>query len=126
MRATSFPEYAHAIQEILDSLIATGEVTLTTLQIDQRSSLRGHIAGVLRFEDSSELHFRLFVDTSRTSPRLMYAYHYQAIDKALIFRYDNAAHRPKLPQPEHKHTPSGVETSHAPRLEQVIALILKG
>ena len=91
MRATSFPEYAHAIQEILDSLIATGEVTLTTLQIDQRSSLRGHIAGVLRFEDSSELHFRLFVDTSRTSPRLMYAYHYQAIDKALIFRYDNAA-----------------------------------
>jgi len=76
---------------LIHPLIATGEVTLTTLQIDQRSSLRGHIAGVLRFEDSSELHFREFVDTSRSSPRLMYAYHYQGIDKALIFRYDNAA-----------------------------------
>ena len=91
MRATNFPDYAQAIEEIVDALIATGEVTVTTLQIDQRSSLLGHIAGILQFEDGSELHFREFVDTSRSSPRLMYAYHYQGIDKALIFRYDNAA-----------------------------------
>ena len=64
---------------------------MVSLKIDQRSSLRGHISGLLRIDDGSELHFREFVDTSRSSPRLSYAYHYQAVDKALIFRYDNAA-----------------------------------
>ena len=39
----------------------------------------------------------------------MYAYHYQDVDYSLIFRYDNAAHRPARSQPEHKHTPSGIE-----------------
>jgi len=35
----------------------------------------------------------------RSSPRLSYAYHYQAVDKALIFRYDNAASAYVMPLP---------------------------
>ena len=56
----------------------------------------------------------------------MYAYHYQDANRDLISRYDNAAHRPPLPQAEHKHTPSGVEISSAPTLTQVADEILKG
>jgi hypothetical protein len=37
----------------------------------------------------------------------MYAYHYQDVERNLIFRYDNAAHRLALPYPAHKHTQSG-------------------
>jgi len=65
MLATNFPEYAREIQDILDASIAAGEAVLFSIQVDQRSSLRGFIAGLLQFNDASELHFREFVDTSR-------------------------------------------------------------
>ncbi len=120
MPVTNFPEYAREIDAVLSSLIATGEATLMDIRIDQRSSLRGFIAGMLKFNDGSELHFREFVGTSRTKPRLMYAYHYQGVNGEPIFRYDNAAHRPRLPQVEHKHTGSGIASSHTPTLAQVI------
>lgn len=126
MPATTFPEYARRIEDVLDAAVATGEATLVSIQIDQRSSLRGFIAGLLQFNDASELHFREFVDISRPEPRLMYAYHYQDVHKDLIFRYDNAAHRPRLPQEEHKHTSAGAEVSPAPTLAQVMDEILKG
>ena len=126
MPATNFPEYASNIENLLNGIVATGEAISVDIRIDQRSSLRGLIIGLLRFDNDSELHFREFVDTSLAEPKLMYAYHYQDANKALIFRYDNAIHRPALPQAEHKHTPAGVEVSSAPTLAEVIDAILKG
>ncbi len=105
-------------------MITTGEAVLLTLQIDQRSAIQGFISGSLQFHDGSELHFPEFVDTSRDKPKIMYVYHYQDANHNLIFRYDNAAHRPALPQPEHKHTQSGIEVSPAPTLVEVLDQIL--
>jgi len=83
MPATNFPEYAREIEDVLDAAVTAGEATLVSVQIDQRSSLRGFIAGLLQFNDGSELHFREFVDTSLSDPRLMYAYHYQDAKRGL-------------------------------------------
>lgn len=94
MPVTSFHEYARAIQEVLGAAVATGEATTVTLEIDERSSLRGFLGGLLRFSNGHELHFREFVDLTREEPRLTYAYHYQSAGRFLIFRYDNASHRP--------------------------------
>jgi hypothetical protein len=126
MPATNFLEYAREIEDALGAAVTAGEATLVSVQIDQRSSLRGFIAGLLQFNDGSELHFREFVDTSLSDPRLMYAYHYQDANKALIFRYDNAAHRPPLPQAEHKHTSASVRVFPALTLGRVVDEILKG
>lgn len=126
MPATSFLEYAKEIEELLNSVVAAGEAVLVDIQIDQRSSFRGFIKGLLEFSDASELYIREFVDTTQPEPRLMYAYHYQDKNSALIFRYDNATHRPVLPQMEHKHTPAGVEVSSAPTLAQVVDSIQRG
>jgi len=125
MPVITFPEYARTIQDVLDAVVATGEANVVNVRKDQRSFLRGFIAGMLHFSDGSELHFREFVDVSLPEPRLMYAYHYQDVNRMLILRYDNAAHRPPLPQAEHKHTPAGVEVSLAPTLAQVIDEILR-
>ncbi|MBC8445620.1 MAG: hypothetical protein H8D74_00325 [Chloroflexi bacterium] len=81
---------------------------------------------MLHFSGGSELHFREFVNVGLPEPRLMYAYHYQDVNRMLILRYDNAAHRPPLPQAEHKHTLAVVEVSLAPTLAQVIDEILRG
>jgi hypothetical protein len=71
------------------------------------------------------LHFREFVDTSQVEPKIMYAYHYQDVDHNLLFRYDNAVHKPALPQAGHKHTQSGADISPAPTLPGVLDQILK-
>ena len=126
MPATNFHEYARGIEDVLDATVSTGEAALVSIQIDPRSALRGFIAGVLQFGDASELHFREFVDTSLPEPRLVYAYHYQGVDKELVFRYDNAAHRPPLPEAEHKHTPAGVEVRTAPTLAHVVDEVIRG
>ena len=125
MPITNFPEYARGLSHVLDSVVATGEVIRTSVQVDQRSALRGFMSGSVQFDDGSTLDFREFVDISQTEPRIMYAYHYQDANHRLIFRYDNAAHRPALSQPEHKHTPSGIELVSAPTLPTILDLILQ-
>jgi len=41
------------------------------------------------------------------------------------FRYDNAAHRPSLPQTGHKHTVTSVFPASAPTLAQALGEILE-
>jgi hypothetical protein len=125
MPAATFSEYARSLQDNLDKVLTTGEATLVTLQVDQRSAVRGFIAGSLQFHDGSALHFREFVDLSHAEPKLMYAYHYQDVDHNLIFRYDNAMHRPALTQAVHKHTQSGIDVSPVPTLSKVLDQILR-
>lgn len=125
MPATNFPEYARSITDTLDEAVAAGEIVLLSLEVDPRSSLQGFIAGILQFDDGSTLHFREFVNLSHAAPKLMYVYHYQDPATNLIFRYDNAAHKPALPQAEHKHTPSSVEALPAPTLTEVLDEISK-
>lgn len=116
----SFQAYLEDIQDVLNKVVLTGDAGLIEFQAESRSATRGFIAGVLRLDNGSELHFREYIDTTQAQPRLMYAYHFQDGDKQLRFRYDNAAHRPRLTQPEHKHTVAGVEVSAAPTLQQVL------
>lgn len=116
----SFQKYLEHIQGVLNMVLSSGDAGLIEFHAESRSATAGFIAGVLRFFDESELHFREYVDTDRSPSRVMYAYHFQDGDKQLIFRYDNASHRPALSQPEHKHTPEGVEPSPAPTLQKVL------
>lgn len=119
-----FTEYLWNIEETLSVVVTPGGARLIAFQSDRRSAFRGFIAGVLKFEDESELHFREFIDTTFLEPRLMYSYHYQDGQKQLIFRYDNAEHKPLLSQPEHKHTPTGIEISSASPLIEILDEIL--
>jgi hypothetical protein len=125
MPVTSFPEYANTLTDTILELVATGQARLLDLQVDQRSTLRGFLAGIIVFEDESQLHFREFIDVTQAELRLMYAYHYQDAETKLIFRYDNARHRPSLPQREHKHTLEGIEPGISPTLAQVIDEIMQ-
>ncbi|MGL4378651.1 MAG: toxin-antitoxin system TumE family protein [Microcoleaceae cyanobacterium] len=48
----------------------------------------------ITFQDGSLLYFREFVDSERIVDRKMYSYQYMDASKGLIFRYDNAHHKP--------------------------------
>ncbi|MBE2225005.1 MAG: hypothetical protein IAF02_25925 [Anaerolineae bacterium] len=124
MPASNFSEYVQSLQDKVNFVVSSGEARLIHLTIESRSSFMGLIAGILQFKDESELHFREFVNVNLAEPRQMYAYHYQDQEKNLVFRYDNAAHRPHLSQPEHKHTPHDIVIGLSPLLVEVIDEIL--
>ena len=110
----SFQNYLEQIQGVLNDVLSSGSASLIEFQAERRSATGGFFAGVLQFDNGSQLHFREYIDTAQAQPRLMYAYHFQDVASQLIFRYDNAAHRPTLSQLEHKHTIQGVELTTAP------------
>jgi hypothetical protein len=72
------------------------------------------------------LHFKEFLDTDRgVVDKLAYSSHCQHADHQLIFRYDNARHRPPLRAPEHKHIAGGVVEASAPTLDEVLVEIAR-
>lgn len=124
MPSTSFVEYARSVHELLDALVAAGDVVAVTLHVEAQANLRGFIEGNVRFADGSLLAIREFVNLMLQEPRLMYAYHYQDRSGQLVFGYDNARHRPPLSQAEHKHTQAGIEVVGAPTLADVLREIV--
>jgi hypothetical protein len=46
MPATTFPEYVQHITDLLNHAVATGEAVLSSLEVDQRSAVRGLMAGI--------------------------------------------------------------------------------
>jgi len=96
------------------------------LHFESRPGDQGYLTGELIFVDGSQLHFREFLDSVEGNvEKLMYTYHYQSIDTTLIFRYDNALHRPTLPSLEHKHSSHGIQLHFSPVLEDVLLEVVE-
>ena len=91
-----------------------------------RPGAQGYLNGAVIFVDGSVLHFTEFLDEAYEQvEKVMYTYHYQDTHQQLVFRYDNACHRPLLPLREHKHIPEQIVASPAPLLAEVLAEIIR-
>ena len=115
------------LHQYLTRLYATvhsrGEITVEQLDATQRTSLRGRIAGHLRFYDGSLLAFEevLEVRGGHQIARTYYKYHYQRADGTQVFRYDNAPHHPEVSTfPDHIHIEGRVEAAEPPDLSDVL------
>ena len=79
--------------------------------IDVREEIRAGTQAIIRVKivlvDGSVLHCNEFIDARYKIERLRYAFQYQNYKGELIFRYDNAGHKPPLTFKEHKHTSTG-------------------
>lgn len=117
--------YFSQIKAIVDQYAATHFVLDANVSFEMRPGEQGYLTGSIIFADGSALYFREFLDAIKdTVDKLMYTYHYQDASNKLIFRYDNARHRPPLRSLEHKHTPRQVIEAPAPILEDVLAEIV--
>jgi hypothetical protein len=97
-------------QGLLEAIAASPIVRLHDVTLDKRAPRAGLIRGDLYFADGSRLHFRELAAFQTDIVRLRYSYHYQRADNSLVFRYDDTAHYPDLPNfPHHKHV--GDETA---------------
>ena len=76
--------------------------------------------------DDSVLHIQEYIDAKYTLDRVSYAYQYLDREGKLIFRYDNALHKPVLAFKEHKHTKEGaIISAHSPKISGAIDEVIK-
>ena len=117
--------YFAQVKAIIDQYAVTSFVLDTEVSFETRPGEQGYLTGSITFVDGSVLYFREYLDAFKgTVDKLMYTYHYQDASNQLVFRYDNARHRPPLRSLEHKHTPGQVVEAPAPALEDVLAEIV--
>lgn len=113
------------LKSSLDRLFVTPLVVENDLRVDLRAGDQAYVAGIIVFNNGSALHFTEFLDASESElEKISYRYHYQDRDNELIFRYDNAAHKPALPFQEHLHIEGRIVEAAAPPLQSVIREIL--
>lgn len=117
--------YFAQIKTLIDQYAATSFVLEARISFELRPGNQGYLVGSVTFLDNSILHFKEFLDkTGEVTDKLMFSYHYQDADHQLIFRYDNARHKPPLTSPEHKHLPEEVIVASAPILADVLTEIV--
>jgi len=117
--------YFSQIKRLLDRYAATDLVIDLSVQFDERPGDQGFLSGSVVFKNLSAFFFREFLDVENERiDKIMYSYHYQNADAVLIFRYDNALHKPALPFREHKHTEQEILAVSAPKLDDVLLEIL--
>ena len=117
--------YFAQIKSLIDQYAATSFVLEARLNVDMRPGDQGYLTCTLTFTDDSKLHVSEYLDqTGESVDKLMYTYHYQDADNRLIFRYDNARHKPALASAEHKHLPTQIIAARAPTLDEVLTEIV--
>ena len=117
-------EYLHEIAETVGELAETGLILLSELTADFRTKKIGLRKGVLSFSDDSKLFFREYVDLRYKTEKETYSFHYQNQDGGLIFRYDNAAHKPSPGFTDHKHVGEQIVRAEIPNLREVLEEII--
>ncbi len=95
------------------------------LFIENRGDVVLYLKGEVIFANHCELHFREYFITIPEFEKIAYSCHYQAPDKKLIFRYDNAEHHPELDNyPHHKHDGHNVYSAEKLSVAEVLKLII--
>lgn len=114
-------EYQAHLAEVINRYARTDLIVASELNTDARTPKIGVIKGVITFMDGSRFFFSKYVDARYRLEKLTYAYHCQDAGGSLIFRYDDAAHKPALPFPCHKHLSDGTSIeSDAPEFSVLI------
>lgn len=83
-----------------------------TESIEIKEEIRPNKQAIIKaktiFINRSVLHIKEYIYAKYKIEKVNYAYQYQDKNGGLIFRYDNANHRPSLGFKQHKHTMDGV------------------
>ncbi len=116
--------YQNNIIAVIQKYVDNGYILSFNLSVDARSNYIGFIQGSLEFLQGSRLFFREYVDLQEAIEKLSYSFHYQDQGNNLIFRYDNAQHKPDLGYLEHKHIKDKIISSEIPDIDQVILEII--
>ena len=118
-------EYLSALRREIERLDTHGLAESIDFHEELRAGKQAIIKAEIVLTDGSLLIFKEYIDAKYRIARVSYAYHYQSSNGRLIFRYDNAAHKPALNFSEHKHIAGGdIEPSAPPEISKLIEEVI--
>jgi hypothetical protein len=103
----SLHNYLESFRQAIEKIEDYGYTESIEIREELRPNKQAVIKAKIVFIDRSVLHIREYIDAKYTVEKVSYAHQYQDKDGDLVFRYDNAVHRPALGFKEHKHTKDG-------------------
>lgn len=113
------------ISQVKSSIEKLPCVLADELIIDNRGDVVLYLKGTIVFTNQSEFHLKEYTISVPEFKKIAYSYHYQAADKKLIFRYDNAEHHPELENfPHHKHVGENIFPTEEVSLTDILELII--
>jgi len=92
----SLKDYLSDLTEIINEYSRTGLIASSEITSDFRSEKIGMVKGEIIFFDESALFFKEYLDLRYRIDKKSYSFHYQNLNAKLLFRYDNALHKPAL------------------------------
>lgn len=118
-------EYLSNLVKVIEEHSKTGLIIDSELTTDFRTEKIGIIKGFVAFTDNSGLFFTEYLDLRYKVEKLNYSFHYQKQDGTLIFRYDNARHKPPSEVFGHKHLSNGkIVATELPLLNSIFTEIM--
>ncbi len=116
----SISEYLSSIRCAIERLDSYGFAESIIFQEEIRAGKQAIIKAEIVLVDGSCLIIREYIDSKYGIEKLSYAYQYQDREGNLVFRYDNAAHKPNLEKPEHRHSPDGIDMVNPPDMGKLV------
>jgi len=103
----SLQEYIDQFRRTLEKLQDFGLSEFFDFKQEIRPGKRAVINARVVLVNETILHIRAYINARYKTNIVSYAFQYQRKNGELIFRYDNAAHKPALEFKEHKHLENG-------------------
>ena len=100
--------YLYLFRQGIEKLEKYGYTESIHIKEEIRPNKQAIIKAKIVLVDRLVLYIKEYIDARYKIEKLCYAYQYQNRGGKLIFRYDNAVHRPELRFKEHKHTKDGL------------------
>ena len=106
-------EYLDLFHKSIEKIENYGYSDSVEIQEEIRANKQAVLNAKVVLIDNSVLYIKEYIDAKYGINKMSYAYQYQDRDGQLIFRYDNAVHRPPLGFKEHKHSGDGTISEYA-------------
>lgn len=117
-------DYISNLEKTINKYFDTETIISSEIKVNAKSDSIGSLKINIIFIDDSKLFIKEYLDLRYGIDKLSYSYHYQDKDNMMIFRYDNAIHKPVLSFNAHKHIKNKVIQYDIPLLEEILEEII--
>jgi len=122
----SLRDYLDFFHQAVEKIDDYGFAESIEIKEEIRAAKQAAIHAEIHLVDGSVLHVKVYADAKYRIEIISYAYQYQNADGQLIFRYDNARHKPELAFSDHKHLSDGsIVQSAMPNITDIVDAVIK-
>lgn len=122
----SLRDYLDEFHQAVAIIDDYGFAELIDIKEEIRPAKQAVINARIVLVDGSSLHVRTYIDAKYKIEIISYAFQYHDNKGELIFRYDNARHKPELGFDEHKHQNDGtIIPTTMPDIAEIVYDVLK-